>query len=147
MSDGPLSDIRVLEFSLIVAMPFNGVLMSDFGADVVKVEPLTGDPYRSAGAIVANEGKRFQSLNRGKRSLAIDLATKAGRELLYRILPDFDVVTINYRPGVAERLGIDYETLSEIHPALVYGDLTGFGPSGPMAGAGATDLAAAAYAG
>jgi len=147
VSDGPLNDIRVLEFSLIVAMPFNGVLMSDFGADVVKVEPLTGDPYRSAGAIVASEGKRFQSLNRGKRSLAIDLATKAGRELLYRILPDFDVVTINYRPGVAERLGIDYETLSEIHPALVYGDLTGFGPSGPMAGAGATDLAAAAYAG
>ena len=147
MPDGPLSDIRVLEFSLIVAMPFNGILMSDFGADVIKVEPLTGDPYRSSGAVVPGEGKRFQSLNRGKRSLAIDLATEEGRQLLYRILPDFDVVTINYRPGVAERLGIDYDTLSQIHPPLVYGNLTGFGPRGPMAGAGATDLAATAYGG
>ena len=147
MADGPLSDVRVLEFSLIVAMPFNGILMSDFGADVVKVEPLTGDPYRSSGALIPGEGKRFQSLNRGKRSLAIDLSTERGRELLYRILPDFDVVTMNYRPGVAKRLGIDYDTLSQIHPPLVYGDLTGFGPRGPMAGAGATDLAATAYAG
>lgn len=147
MPDGPLHDIRVLEFSLIVAMPFNGVVMSDLGADVIKVEPLTGDPYRSAGALLPGEGKRFQSLNRGKRSLAIDLANEKGRQLLYRILPQFDVVTMNYRPGVAERLGIDYDTLSEIHPPLVYGDLTGFGPRGPMAGAGATDLAATAYAG
>jgi crotonobetainyl-CoA:carnitine CoA-transferase CaiB-like acyl-CoA transferase len=144
---GPLDGIRVLEFSLIVAMPFNGVLLSDFGADVVKVEPLTGDPYRSAGAVVPSEGKRFQSLNRGKRSLALDLSTERGRTLLYRILPQFDVVTINYRPGVAARLGIDYETLSAIHPSLIYGNLTGFGPRGPMAGAGATDIAATAYAG
>jgi len=142
-----LSDIRVLEFSLIVAMPFNGIVMSDLGADVIKVEPLTGDPYRSSGALVPGEGKRFQSLNRGKRSLAIDLANEEGRKLLYRILPDFDVVTMNYRPGVAKRLGIDYDTLSAIHPPLIYGDLTGFGPRGPMAGAGATDLAATAYAG
>ena len=144
---GPLTGIRVLEFSLIVAMPFNGILLSDFGADVIKVEPLTGDPYRSSGAIVPGEGKRFQSLNRGKRSLAIDLATDDGRQLLYRILPQVDVVTINYRPGVAQRLGIDYDTLSAIHPGLIYGNLTGFGPRGPMAGAGATDLAATAYAG
>ena len=147
MPEGPLSDVRVLEFSLIVAMPFNGVVLADLGADVVKVEPLTGDPYRSSGAVVPLEGKRFQSLNRGKRSLAIDLATDEGRRLLYRILPDFDVVTMNYRPGVAQRLGVDYDTLSKIHPPLVYGDLTGFGPRGPMAGAGATDLAATAYAG
>jgi len=144
---GPLDGIRVLEFSLIVAMPFNGILLSDFGADVVKVEPLTGDPYRSSGAIVPGEGKRFQSLNRGKRSLAIDLATEQGRALLHHILPQFDVVTINYRPGVAARLGIDYDTLSAIHPSLIYGNLTGFGPRGPMAGAGATDIAATAYAG
>jgi crotonobetainyl-CoA:carnitine CoA-transferase CaiB-like acyl-CoA transferase len=144
---GPLDGIRVLEFSLIVAMPFNGILLSDFGADVIKVEPLTGDPYRDAGAVVPGEGKRFQSLNRGKRSLAVDLATEGGRQLLYRILPQIDVVTINYRPGVAERLGIDYETLSAIHPGLIYGNLTGFGPRGPMAGAGATDIAATAYAG
>ena len=144
---GPLDGIRVLEFSLIVAMPFNGILLSDFGADVIKVEPLTGDPYRDAGAVVPGEGKRFQSLNRGKRSLAIDLATEQGRALLHHILPQFDVVTINYRPGVAARLGIDYETLSAIHPSLIYGNLTGFGPRGPMAGAGATDIAATAYAG
>lgn len=66
---GPLDGIRVLEFSLIVAMPFNGILLSDFGADVIKVEPLTGDPYRDAGAVVPGEGKRFQSLNRGRKSV------------------------------------------------------------------------------
>ncbi len=137
----------MLEFSLIVAMPFNGILLSDFGADVVKVEPLTGDPYRSAGAIVPGEGKRFQSLNRGKRSLAIDLSTARGRSLLYRILPTFDVVTINYRPGVAERLGLDYEALSQRHPALIYANLSGFGPRGPLSENGATDLAAAGYSG
>ena len=144
---GPLDGIRVLEFSLIVAMPFNGVLLSDFGADVIKVEPLTGDPYRNSGAVVPGEGKRFQSLNRGKRSLAIDLSTEEGRQLLYRVIPQIDVVTINYRPGVAQRLGIDYDTLSALNSSLIYGNLSGFGPRGPMAGAGATDIAATAYAG
>ncbi len=144
---GALAGIRVLEFSQIVAAPFGGVVLSDFGADVVKVEPLDGESYRASGAIVPGEGKRFQSLNRGKRSFAVDLQTPEGQALIHRIIPQFDAVLINYRPGVPERLHIDYDTLSAIHPGLIYASITGFGEKGPLAGKGATDLAAGAYTG
>ncbi|MGE3855894.1 MAG: CaiB/BaiF CoA transferase family protein [Dehalococcoidia bacterium] len=144
---GALAGIRVLEFSQIVAAPFGGVVLSDFGADVVKVEPLDGESYRASGAIVPGEGKRFQSLNRGKRSFAIDLQTAEGQALIHRMIPQFDAVLINYRPGVPERLRIDYDTLSAIHPGLIYASITGFGEKGPLAGKGATDLAAGAYTG
>jgi crotonobetainyl-CoA:carnitine CoA-transferase CaiB-like acyl-CoA transferase len=94
-----------------------------------------------------NEGKRFQSLNRGKRSLAIDLQDRRGRELIYRLMPQIDVVTINFRLGVADRLGVGYEALRAHRPDLVYCELTGFGNRGPMAKRGATDIVASAYSG
>lgn len=144
---GALAGIRVLEFSQIVAAPFGGVVLSDYGADVVKVEPLDGEAYRASGAIVPGEGKRFQSLNRGKRSFAVDLQTAEGQALIHRIIPRFDAVLINYRPGVPERLHIDYDTLKAIHPGIIYASITGFGERGPLAGKGATDLAAGAYTG
>jgi crotonobetainyl-CoA:carnitine CoA-transferase CaiB-like acyl-CoA transferase len=147
MAVGALAGIRVLEFSQIVAAPFGGVVLSDYGADVVKVEPLEGESYRASGAIVPGEGKRFQSLNRGKRSFAVNLQTPEGQALIHRIIPQFDAVLINYRPGVPERLHIDYDTLSAIHPGLIYASITGFGERGPLAGKGATDLAAGAYTG
>ncbi|MDA0364387.1 MAG: CoA transferase [Chloroflexi bacterium] len=147
MADGPLSGVRVLEFSQIVAASYTGVNLSDLGADVVKVEPLTGEAYRDSGAVVPGEGKRFQSLNRGKRSVAIDLHDARGQALVHRIVPGFDVVTINYRPGVAERLRIDDRTLRALHPDLIYCRITGFGPEGPLASHGATDLVAGAYTG
>lgn len=147
MATGALAGVRILEFSQIVAGPFAGVVLSDFGADVVKVEPLEGESYRASGAIVPGEGKRFQSLNRGKRSFAIDLKTPEGQTLIYRILPRFDAVLINYRPGVPERLHIDYDSLRAIHPGLIYCSISGFGEQGPLAGKGATDLVAGAYAG
>ena len=80
MASGPLDGIRILEFSQIVALPFGGCIMSDLGAEVIKVEALTGDPHRNLGAVIPKEGKRFHSLNRGKRSLAVDLQQPAGRE-------------------------------------------------------------------
>ncbi len=144
---GPLAGIRVLEFSQIVAGPFAGVNLSDLGADVVKVEPLDGETYREAGAIVPGEGKRFQSLNRGKRSITIDLRHPDAAPLIHRIIPGFDVVLTNYRPGVPERLGIDYETLSALHPGLIYGRMTGFGHEGPWAERGATDIVAGSHSG
>lgn len=144
---GALHGVRVLEFSQIVAGPFAGVVMSDLGADVVKVEPPEGEGYRASGAVVPGESKRFQSLNRGKRSLIIDLQQEEGRALVRRIVPSFDVVLINYRPGIPERWGLDYDTLRAIHPGLIYVSITGFGEQGPMAGLGATDLVAGAYAG
>ncbi len=144
---GALDGIRVLACTQIVAGPFTGVVLSDFGAEVVKLEPLEGEGYRTSGAIVPNEGKRFQSLNRGQKSLAIDLGSPEGRAAVHRLIPGFDAIIINYRPGVPERLGLDYETLSALHPGLIYCSITGFGEEGPWAHRGATDLAASAYAG
>ncbi len=144
---GALDGIRVLEFSQIVAGPFGGVVLSDLGADVVKVEPPEGEGYRNQGAVVPGESKRFQSLNRGKRSFIIDLQQEEGRALVRHIIPSFDVVLINYRPGIATRWGIDYDTLKAIHPGIIYVSITGFGEQGPMAGLGATDLVAGAYGG
>ena len=111
---GPLRGIRVIEFSQIIAGPVAGIHLSDLGADVVKVEPLEGEDRRNSGAVVPNEGKYFQSLNRGKRSLTLDLAHRDAPAILERIIPHFDVVLSNYRFGVAERLGIDYASLKAI---------------------------------
>ncbi|RJQ11784.1 MAG: CoA transferase [Dehalococcoidia bacterium] len=147
MSDGPLRGIRVLEFSVIVAAPFCGCILSDLGADVVKVEALGGDPHRNMGAIIPGLGKRFQSLNRGKRSLAVDLSTPEGREVIYRLVPDFDVVTVNYRIGVPERLGIDYESLRKHNPKLIYCQISGFGSGGPLKNRAGTDIVGVAYSG
>ena len=144
---GPLNGIRVLAATQIVAGPYGGVILSDFGADVVKLEPIEGEGYRSSGASVPGEGKRFQSLNRGAKSLALDVSTEAGRTALHRIIPSFDVVLTNYRPGVPERMGLGYETLSALHPGIIYCSITGFGERGPWADKGATDLVAAAYSG
>ena len=147
MGTGPLAGIRVLEFSQLVAAPFCGNILSDAGADVVKVEPLGGDPHRAAGAVVPGMGKRFQSLNRGKRSLAVDLHTPEGRALIHRLVPDFDVAIINYRGGASERLGVDYETLRRLNPRLIYCEITGFGSAGPLKDRGGTDLVGVAYSG
>lgn len=147
MTSGPLAGIRVLELSQIVAGPFAGVALSDFGADVIKVEPLEGENRRNSGAVVPNEGKYFQSLNRGKRSLTIDLRTEAGQALVHRIVPHFDVVLINYRAGVAERLNIDYPTLVKLRPGLIYANITGFGEKGPYVRRAGSDIIAQAYSG
>ena len=147
MSNGPLAGIRILEFSQIVAGPVAGTALADFGADVVKVEPPVGEARRNGGAIVPNEGKYFQSLNRGKRSLTVDLSKPEGAALIRRIIPHFDVVISNYRFGVAKRLGIDYEALSQINPRLIYANITGFGDGGRYATRAGSDIVAQAYTG
>ena len=146
MSEGPLSGVRVLEFSLIVAGPFLGMNLADLGADVIKVEPPGGEPRRHDG-VVPGTSKLFQWVNRGKRSIVLDLKQEVARELVYRILPEVDVVVTNYRPGVPRRLGIDYETLSARKPDLIYANISGFGPDGPRAGDAAADMVAQAYSG
>ena len=144
---GALAGVRVLEFSQVVAAPFLGCVLADLGADVVKVEPPDGDQHRRWGAIVPNEGKRFQSLNRNKRGIAIDLGQPAGADLARRLVPHFDVVTQNLRPGAAARYGLDYETLRELRPDLVYCEITGWGHGGPLSDRTATDPTMTAYAG
>ena len=144
---GPLHGIRVLEFSLVVAGPMSGVLLSDLGADVIKVEPPGGESLRQARAIVPDESKAFQTFNRGKRGIVVDLQQPEGRAIIHRLMPTIDVVVVNYRYGVAERIGIDYETLRQFRPDLIYVESTGFGTRGELAGQGCSDVVAQAYSG
>ena len=147
MPAGVLSGIRVLEFSQIVAAPVAGVNLADFGADVVKVEPPGGEQTRRMGSVVPTESKGFQALNRGKRSLVIDLHDERGQAVLRRLIPQIDVVLINYRYGVAERMGIDYDSLKKLRPDLIYWQNTGFGEQGPEVFRAGSDVVAQAYSG
>jgi crotonobetainyl-CoA:carnitine CoA-transferase CaiB-like acyl-CoA transferase len=144
---GPLSGVRVLEFSLVFAAPYAGVQLSDLGAEVIKVEPPGGEPFRQLGTPVPGYAKNFQWANRGKQSIVIDLKRPEGLEVVHHLLEKIDVVLINYRPGVAKQLGIDYDALSAIKPDLIYADINGFGSEGPLAGLPASDIVAQAYGG
>ena len=144
---GPLAGIKVLEFTEIIAGPFGGMMLADMGADVIKVEPLHGDPWRAFQPLGLREGRGYISLNRGKRGMAVDLNSAEGREIVHKLAADTDVVIINYRPDVAAKLGIDYATLSAFNPRLVYCDNTAFGRRGPYAHRPGYDLIAQAVTG
>ena len=120
----PFSNIKVVDLSNYIAGALCPGLLADFGAEVTKVESLIGDPFRGLGP-------PFQDWNRGKRSICIDLKTEAGRGVLYRLVEEADVVVENYRPGVAKRLGADYETLKGINSNLVYCSVSAYGQEGP----------------
>lgn len=143
----PLEGIRVVEYAQYVAGPLCGVLLADLGADVVKVEPPTGDGYRHVMPAAPGVGRYFVPLNRGKRSIVVDLKSEAGLATSARLLASADVVVHNYPPARARRFGLDWEELHAAHPALVVGRVTSFGTSGPLAGAPAYDLVAQARAG
>ncbi len=130
---GPLSGVRILEFTQIIAGPFGCMLLADQGAEVMKVEPLGGEPWRIYQMFMPLESKTYQSLNRGKQSIALDLSKPEAREVVHRLVKDVDIVVSNYRPDVPGRLGIDYETLRAIKPDLIYVDSTAFGRKGPWA--------------
>jgi CoA:oxalate CoA-transferase len=147
MAAGPLNGVRVLEFSQIIAGPLGCQLLSDLGAEVIKVEPTDGEAWRHAAPFMPAESKWFHILNRGKKSLAIDLGVAAAQEVIHRLVREVDVVVINYRPDVADRLRIDYETLSAIKPELIYVDNTAFGRLGEMANRPGYDIVIQALSG
>lgn len=128
---GPLDGVKVVEFTEIIAGPFAGMLLSDMGADVIKVEPPWGDPWRGTQPISPTESRVFIAYNRGKRSITLDLTTPAAAEVLVRLIPQMDVAIVNYRPDVAAKLGVDYESLSALNPRLIYCENTAFGRQGP----------------
>lgn len=131
---GILNGVRVLDCSIAMAGPFAAQRLGDLGADVIKVEPVTGEWQRhvSAGGAGGNKvNVSFLSLNRNKRSLAVDLKSADGKQVLLDLVKTADVFLQNYRPGVAKRLGVDYETLSKINPRLVYVSMSGYGEDGP----------------
>jgi crotonobetainyl-CoA:carnitine CoA-transferase CaiB-like acyl-CoA transferase len=133
---GPLSGMRVLDCSIAMAGPLAAMRLGDLGADVIKIEPVTGEWQRhvAGGGAQGNRiNASFLSLNRNKRSLAIDLKTEEGREIIRELVRTADVFLQNYRPGVAERLGVDYETLRAVNESLVYVSMSGYGEDGPYA--------------
>lgn len=147
---GILSGIRVLDCSIAMAGPFAAQRLGDLGADVIKVEPVTGEWQRhvSAGGAKGNRiNVSFLSLNRNKRSLAIDLKSEEGKRILLGLVKTADVFLQNYRPGVAKRLGVDYETLSKLNPRLVYVSMSGYGESGPYVNRPGQDLLLQAMSG
>ncbi|MDB5586437.1 MAG: racemase [Devosia sp.] len=140
---GILSGYRVLDCSIAMAGPFAAQRLGDLGADVVKVEPVTGEWQRHTAAGGARGNKvnvSFLSLNRNKRSLAVDLKHPDGKAILLELVKTADVFLQNYRPGVAKRLGVDYETLSAINPRLIYVSISGYGEDGPYLNRPGQDL-------
>src|SRR4051794_10765810 len=140
---GVLSGYRVLDCSIAMAGPFAAQRLGDLGADVVKVEPVTGEWQRHVAAGGAHGNRvnvSFLSLNRNKRSLAIDLKSTDGKALLLELVKTADVFLQNYRPGVAKRLGVDYATLSAVNPRLVYVSMSGYGETGPYVNRPGQDL-------
>lgn len=130
---GSLAGLRVLDLTQALAGPFCTQILADHGADVVKIEPpVSGDMARMAGLFHPDDTARtesgyFHSINRNKRSVVIDLKAEAGRDLLLRMLPEFDVLVENFRTGVMDRLGLSWEKIHSINPRLVYGCVRGFG--------------------
>ena len=145
--NGPLDGVRVLDLSAVVSGPLTARLLGDFGADVIKVERLEGDIQRNVGSKRQGFSGSFHMLNRGKRSLAIDLSKPESKQVVRRIAADVDVVIQNFRPGVVQRLGIDYESLSAVNPRLLYLSISGFGQVGPRARDRAYDPIIQAFSG
>ncbi len=130
---GPLQGVKVVEFTEIIAGPLGGMLLADMGAEVTKVEPPWGDPWRLTQSFSPTESRQFLAYNRGKRSLTLDLTSSDAAQILSRLIPQADVVLVNYRPDVAVKLGVDYESLRALNPRLIYCENTAFGRSGPDA--------------
>lgn len=129
---GALAGLRVVDLTQMLAGPFCTQILADHGADVIKVEAMTGDGTRVTGPFCADDtlrdfGGYFQSVNRNKRSIALDLKTESGRTILRSLIDEADVVVENFRAGVMERLGLSYEALRKSNPRLVYGTVRGFG--------------------
>ncbi|HEX2280281.1 MAG TPA: CoA transferase [Thermomicrobiales bacterium] len=130
---GALDGIRVLDLSRILSGPYCTMVLADFGAEVLKVErPGSGDDTRAWGPpFIAGESAYYLSINRNKRSITVDLGQEAGREIIYALTRDCDVVIENFRPGTADRIGVGYERLRQENSRLIYCSISGFGQEGP----------------
>lgn len=143
----PMQGLRVLDFTRVLAGPLATALLADLGAEVIKVEPPQGDDYRGIGPMRNGESALFTVMNRGKKSLVLDLKQAAAVALVLDLAAQVDVVVENFRPGVADRLGIGYAAMSRCNPKLVYVSVSGFGQSGPLANRPAYDVIIQAMSG
>ena len=142
-----LDGIRVLDVTQVMAGPYCAMVLCDMGADVIKVESPAGDSSRCMAGAEGDDSAAFNAVNRGKRGIVINLKTPRGRAVLRRLAAAADVLVENYRPGVMARFGLDYPSLVEAHPRLIYASISGYGQTGPAAGKGGFDLVAQGVSG
>ena len=143
-----LQGVRVLDISRVLAGPHCTAMLADLGADVIKFEvPGEGDDARHLGPFMAGESVYFGLINRGKRSVEIDFKDPSDRQRFYELVADADVLVENFRPGVTQRLGIDFDTLKQHNPRLIYASISGFGQDGPLSSRPAYDIVAQAMSG
>ncbi len=131
---GPLAGVKVIDLSAYIAGPYGCVLLADQGADVIKVEPPAGDNLRHYPSTLEGENRAFLGVNRSKQGIVLDLKQPAELAILHDLAIEADVLVHNFRPGVPERLGVDYERLAHLNPQLIYCAVTGYGEKGPMRG-------------
>ena len=130
---GPLEGIKIIDLTSMISGPMGAMILADQGAEVIKVEPLAGEQLRHMAAPHNGVNAPFYSCNRGKKSLAIDLKSKEGKEVLLKLVKESDVFMQNFRPGTTDRMGFGYEELQKINPNLIYLSISGFGNRGPYA--------------
>ena len=130
---GPLEGVKIIDLTSMISGPMGAMILADQGAEVIKVEPLAGEQLRHMAAPHNGVNAPFYSCNRGKKSLAIDLKSKEGKEVLLKLVKESDVFMQNFRPGTTDRMGFGYEELQKINPNLIYLSISGFGNQGPYA--------------
>jgi crotonobetainyl-CoA:carnitine CoA-transferase CaiB-like acyl-CoA transferase len=142
-----LEGVRVLDITQVMAGPFCAMLLADLGADVIKIEPPSGDSTRQMPGAVGSDSPSFNAVNRGKRSVVVNLKTPEGREIVTRLARSTDILIENYRPGVMDALALDYATLAALNAPLIYASISGYGQTGPNARKGGFDLIAQGVSG
>jgi len=147
VSQLPLTGVRVVDLTRILAGPFCSALLADMGADIIKVEPPEGDPIRGHGHFVNGLSTYFAQFNRNKRSIVLDLYSDAGKAALADLIRGADVLMENYRPGVLDRMGFDQARLDDLNPDLILGSINGYGSDGPYVDRPAFDFIAQAMSG
>jgi crotonobetainyl-CoA:carnitine CoA-transferase CaiB-like acyl-CoA transferase len=145
---GVLDGVRVVDFTQVLAGPYGTSLLGDFGADVIKVEPPGGEPFRAIDNLIApGESGYYYGINRSKRAMTLNLKAPAARTIVERLVRASDVVVVGFRPAAVARIGLDWESLSSINPRLVYCSLTAFGDTGPLAAEPGMDIVVQALSG
>ena len=138
---GPLAGIKVLDLTRVLAGPYTTMILSDLGAEVIKIEqPGIGDESRNFGPFKNGFSLYFMSVNRGKRSVTLNLKTERGKTIFKQLVKQSDILVENFRPGTMKKFGLDYEALAAEHPSLIYAACSGFGQTGPFAQQGAYDM-------
>ncbi len=147
MTQSALQGLRVLDVTQVMAGPYCAMMLADLGATVIKVEPPAGDSTRQMPGASGADSPAFNAVNRGKRSIVLNLKTAEGREVFTRLAQSSDIVIENYRPGVMTAFGLDYAALSASNPRLIYASISGYGQTGPQRGKGGFDLIAQGVSG